>query len=117
MNILNQTKYDNWKKNQGGKYGLAVFRYAEQWANLMEEKIINGEKLENIANQSSHDADTEGISGYMYGAAVFVLSECWEYGEQLRRWSNLDLQIGNEGEKANDEGGTLNPALLNISRI
>ena len=48
-----------------------------------------------------------------YGA-VSTLSKVWEHGEELRRWSNLDLQIGNEGEKANESGGTLNPALLNV---
>jgi len=52
----------------------------------------------------------------MYGASVSVLAKCWEHGEQLRRWHNLKTQLGNEGEKANEKGGVLNPALLNIDR-
>lgn len=44
--------------------------------------------------------------------AVVVLTKCWSRGEELRRWHNLDTQIGNEGEKANASGGVLNPALL-----
>jgi hypothetical protein len=28
---------------------------------------------------------------------------------------NIDKQCGNEGEKANESGGTLNPALLSFS--
>lgn len=51
----------------------------------------------------------------MYGCAVSALAKFWVHGEQLRIWHNLDIQIGNEGEKANESGGVLNPALLNIS--
>jgi hypothetical protein len=43
-----------------------------------------------------------------------VLASCWEHGEELRRWHNLKTQIRDEGEKANESGGVLNPALLNI---
>ena len=73
-----------------------------------------GEKLEDVANECSNEADTEGITGFMYGAAVSVLASCWEHGEELRRWHNLKTQIRDEGEKANESGGVLNPALLNI---
>ena len=43
-----------------------------------------------------------------------MLSQVWEHGEELRRWHNLDTQIHDEGEKANDEGSVLNPALLGV---
>jgi hypothetical protein len=76
--------------------------------------MVDGSSLEQIAEQASHDADVAGITGFMYGAAVAVLADCWEHGEELRRWHNLDSQIGNEGEKANESGSVLNPALLNI---
>jgi hypothetical protein len=95
-------------------YGAACVDYARCWADLMEIYIADGKTLESVAKQTSNDADTEGITGFMYGAAVSMLAQCWEHGEQLRRWHNLDTQIGNEGEKANESGGTLNPALLNI---
>ena len=50
----------------------------------------------------------------MYGCAVSILFQVWEYGDELRRWHNLDIQIGDEGDKANKTGKVLNPALLNI---
>ena len=50
----------------------------------------------------------------MYGWAVAQIARVWAHGEALRRWHNLDTQIGNEGERANASGGTLNPALLNV---
>ena len=117
MNITSgkEKEYTDWKANNVDSYGSGIFRYAERWAEMMEDAMDNGEKLEDIAKQTSHDADTEGVTGYMYGAAVSVLSLSWEHGEALRRWHNLDTQIGNEGEKANKNGGVLNPALVNTS--
>ena len=106
-----------WKKglaNNQDSYGGGVYTYAERWANMMEAKIEKGEKLEDCAKQLSHDADKEGITGFMYGAAVQILSAAWIHGEELRKWHNLDMQIGNEGEKANEKGIVLNPAIMTI---
>lgn len=126
MKILDQKDYDDWKANQGGDgkdpmgvaYGLACFTYAERWADLMEAELAANPnaKFEEFANRLSHDADVEGITGFMYGVAVSILSKCWVHGERLRNWHNLDIQIGTEGEKANTEGGVLNPALLSFEK-
>lgn len=98
--------------NQDG-YGAAIIRYAARWAALMEERLsASVAPLEQIAEKASRDADTEGITGFMYGAAVTMLSKVWRHGEALRRWHNISTQIGTEGEEANAKGGTLNPALL-----
>ena len=95
-------------------YGNAVYRFASEWATHMEQRIAAGESLESAAKKASSDANDEGITGFMYGCAVSLLSACWTHGEALRRWHNLDMQIGDEGQKANIEGGVINPALLNI---
>jgi len=107
----------DWQKcvdaNQDG-YGGACVSYTLRWARLMEGAINDGAKLEDAASNLSHLADSEGITGFMYGCAVSMLSRCWVHGEDLRRWHNKSTQIGTEGEKANDGGGVLNPALLTI---
>lgn len=95
-------------------YGRAAITFARDWAELMEARIDAGDALIDIARETSHAADTSGITGFMYGCAVSILSQTWEHGEELRRWHNLDTQIGTEGEKANDSGGCLNPALMNL---
>lgn len=95
-------------------YGHGVVVFAEQWARLMQLDMANGAKLEDIADAASSEADTEGITGFMYGCAVSVLSQCWQHGEALRRWHNLKTQIRDDGVRANETGGVLNPALLNI---
>jgi len=96
-------------------YGKATIDYTRRWAELMEVKIGEGYALEEIARSTSHEADTEGITGFMYGAAVSTLAGCWKHGEELRRWHNVETQLGDEGERANQSGGVLNPALLCIS--
>lgn len=111
---------EGWRKsvdvNAGDPYGNAVTQYAEAWADLMEERMAGDETmLPSIAKQASHDADTDGITGFMYGCAVSILSQVWAHGEALRRWHNLDTQIRDEGARANDKpGAVLNPAILSM---
>ncbi len=138
--IIDQKAWDSWVEANKDGYGSCVIRYAARWANLMEDEICKrsmyialekgigpfnpGDKVEfdkirkgvlmDIADKTSHDADLEGITGFMYGCAVSMLAKCWKYGEELRQWRNLKTQLRDEGEKANKEGGILNPAFLNI---
>ena len=102
--ICNQT-------NENGDicgYGTRCYTYAMDWANLMEQQMSVGKKLVDVADQCSDDADTDGITGFMYGAATQILAATWIYGEELRRWHNLKTQFNNEGEKANESSGVLN---------
>lgn len=106
---------DGWKKtleaNPDG-YGRGVVSFAERWARLMEARIAKGDTVEACAKETCTLADNEGITGFMYGCAVSILSKVWAHGEQLRRWHNKDTQLGTEGDEANEKGGVLNPALL-----
>lgn len=87
-------------------YSLGVINYLKRWADLMEKEIENGAKVADIADKTSHIADTEGITGYMYGCAVSALSHFWEYGEELRKWHN---------KKYNHDGeGVVNPAIITV---
>jgi hypothetical protein len=111
---LEQEYLDYKSNNSKDPYSMAVVIYSETWADLMEQKLASGEKLVDFAKKTSHDADTDGITGFMYGCSVQGLSYFWIHGEELRQWHNLATQIGDEGEKANKSGGVLNPAILNI---
>jgi hypothetical protein len=108
-----EQEYLTWKQiNSQDPYSLGVVRYAEAWAELMEQRFANGERPEDFVQATSREADTEGITGFMYGCAISALANFWVHGDPLRRWHNLKTQIGTEGEEANKTGGTLNPALL-----
>lgn len=101
---------DSWKeyadKNQD-PYGKCCVDYAESWAKLMQAAIGNGETIIQCAERTSHELGFYGITGFMYGAAVSMLSQCWKYGEELRKWHNKEYN--HEGE------GVVNPAILTLS--
>ena len=90
--------------NSKDGYSYAVVRYMKRWAELMEKEIEHGSKLIDIAKRTSDEADTEGITGFMYGCAVSALSQFWEYGEELRKWHNKGYNY--EGN------GVVNPAII-----
>lgn len=75
-------------------------------ASMMEQEIEKGSKLRDIAERTSHEADTEGITGFMYGCAVNILVHVWVYGEELRRWHNHEYDY--------DGDGVVNPAILTV---
>ncbi len=115
IELTDESVWQKFKNNNQDAYGGAVVTYSERWARLMQlEMATTGKKLEDVADAASHEADLEGITGFMYGCAVATLAACWKYGDQLRRWHNLKTQLGNEGEEANKSGRVLNPAVLSI---
>ena len=116
MEFKNEAGWNKGVENIQDPYGARIYSYAKDWAELMEKAMAEGKTLEECAESTSHTADYDGITGYMYGAAVGILSQAWKHGEELRRWHNLKTQIGTEGEKANESGGVLNPAILSIGK-
>lgn len=121
MQIIDQATWDKGVANNKDPYGARVYSYAKDWAEMLEKRMpenaTDAQAMRVIVDHADADssaADPDGITGFMYGASVSVLSHVWKYGEQLRRWHNLRTQIGTEGEKANKSGGVLNPALLNV---
>lgn len=95
-------------------YGKGVVDFAERWADLMEKRMAKGAKLAEIADACSSEADTEGITGFMYGAAVQTLAQTWAYGEDLRRWHNNVYDPENKSGANDRPGATINPAILVI---
>lgn len=95
----------------GHGYGLGIFEYAEAWARLMQKRMAGGAKLPDIAQETSSLADKGiGITGFMYGCAVAALADAWAYGPELRRWHNAEHGI------TDDRPGTVNPAILTVSK-
>lgn len=112
MKILEgkEKEYKDWYDKNDDPYGRACFTYAERWAEMMEPGIENSDNpmqyLIDNAEKLSHEADEEGITGFMYGCAVSILSQCWEYGEVLQKWHNMEW--GYDGD------GVVNPAIMKI---
>lgn len=117
MLIKDPIAWQEWCDNNTDPYGGEIIAYAKRWAESMEVRMESGATLEECAESTSHEADINGISGFMYGAAICVLASCWEHGESLRRWANSTVQLGNEGDEANEKGTILNPALLRMENL
>ena len=73
----------------------------------IDQLIAEGKTVAEIADQTSKNCDIDLITGFMYGCAVNALSQCWTYGEELRKWHNNDY--GYEGD------GVVNPAVLTVN--
>lgn len=97
-------------------YGGAVIVYAEKWARIMEARMkqMPGVTVAECAEAASHLADDDGITGFMYGAAVSTLAQVWIHGEELRRWHNRQYMTEEKARAADESGGTVNPAILTI---
>ena len=115
FDVVDQEGWDKARAANSDPYGCRVIRYAEEWARLMQTRIANGETVAECADELSRLADDDGITGFMYGAAVSVLSQVWRHGDELRRWRNKDIAPGDEGDRANESGCTLNPACLVVN--
>ena len=87
MIIKDQSAWDKYQANNNkDPMGRRIMEYAEEWANRMELEMKSGRKLEECAYGTSCEADYDGITGFMHGAAVQTLFHCWEYGKQLKAW-------------------------------
>lgn len=108
--IVEFSNIEDWElgksKNTDG-YGACIYKYAEGWAKLMQVEMSKGKLLKDVAEKTSFEMDFLGITGFMYGASVQVLSQCWKYGEELRKWHNKEYN--HEGE------GVVNPAILTVN--
>lgn len=80
------TDISGWMNGLANNNDRACFIYAEDWACLMENRMKDGIPLADFAKETSHEADTNGITGLMYSKAVLILSNCWKHGEKLRIW-------------------------------
>lgn len=113
--LIKKGKEDAYKHfveiNSKDPYSSACVRFMTRWAELMEKTIkTNGQPEKVIAllmDKTAKEADTEGITGFMYGCAVQALNEFWEYGEILNHYHNKAYGV-------DDNSGTVNPAILTI---
>ena len=80
--------WEHWVEvNSNDVYSLCLVTYACRWAKYMQHLMAKHSKaIYQIADNASHVTGVEGITRFMYECAVAVLSDCWKYGEQLRKW-------------------------------
>lgn len=83
----------------------------------IEAVVAAGKQLDAGATpeQSIKPWDQIDLTGYLAGCAAGMIAHYHPRGDEFRRWWNLRYQVRDEGAKANESGGILNPAILHLS--
>ncbi|HEU5121304.1 MAG TPA: hypothetical protein VFT59_00515 [Candidatus Saccharimonadales bacterium] len=87
---MRRAMYRTAEKSSDPVLGLAVLTIAEKWAEDMERRIDDGERLEAIAIEI-HQHVTGGAEGLRLHTEfgdimVNYLNDCWTEGKQLADW-------------------------------
>lgn len=78
----------NWQREiKTGQYSTKIINFVQRWAEKMQENFEN-EFNPAIAEKTSYEVDTDGISGMDYAISVKILSEYWIFGKDLKSWNS-----------------------------
>lgn len=112
MPIIDQEGWDRSVEVNSDPYGKACVDVARRVMELLDQgEPMNCRKLITDADEQ---IKAGGITGFMAGCVAQMVSCLHSRGEEFRRSWNTGNQIGTEGDRANDSGGVLNPALLQV---
>lgn len=111
------TNEDGWKKcvenNQDG-YGAQIVAVVRHLMDMLDDESFELKTCHEAITLADDKTEDPGITGFMAGCVANIVSQVHSRGEEWRKKWNTENQIRNEGEKANKDGGVLNPALLTI---
>lgn len=90
-------------------YSRRIITFAADAAQLAEQLLDEDptRPFEQVIDEALKAADYDGITGFMYGAAISELSRNWKFGDQLKAWHNAQYGV-------KDAQGVVNPAILTI---
>lgn len=115
MPISNTEAWDSWVTKNKDDYGKACVDVARKVMELLDDREGDFD-THAIICEADDAIEAGGITGFMASCVASMVSKCHSRGEEFRRKWNGDNQIGDEGDKANESGGVLNPALLCIGK-
>ena len=108
--MKDQVAWQKWVDANQDDYGKCCVDVARRVMEILDEgKDFD---VHSIISQADDDVNAKGITGFMAGCIAQMVSVCHERGEEFRRAWNKFNQIKDEGDRANESGEVLNPALL-----
>jgi hypothetical protein len=113
MPIIDNKSWDKWVEKNDDPCGKCCVDVAREVMRILDDEPGDFD-CHKIITQADNNIHAHGITGFMAGCVAQMVSKAHSRGEEFRRKWNLDNQCGNEGEKANESGGVLNPALMTI---
>ncbi|KKM77529.1 hypothetical protein LCGC14_1369040 [marine sediment metagenome] len=114
MPITNQDKWRSYEEKNTNDYGGACVKVARQVMEILDEEPGDFDTHQIIC-RADDEVNAGGITGFMAGCVAIMVSKCHSRGEEFRRKWNKGNQIHDEGDKANESGGVLNPAVLVVN--
>ena len=113
MPIVNAAAWKKAVEINDDPYGKACVDVARRVMKLLDKQ--QDFDTHKIICKADKDVEAGGITGFMAGCVASMVSKVHSRGDEFRRKWNTDNQIKDEGEKANETGDVLNPALLTIN--
>ena len=111
-------KEEDWQKHVDANddpYGKCCVDVTREVMRLLDTPEYQTFDCYKVICDAEKNIGEDGITGFMAGAIASMVSQCHSRGEEFRKMWNLENQIHNEGEKANEkEGAVINPALMSI---
>jgi hypothetical protein len=109
---MNLKDPEGWQKAQDANqdpYGGACIEVARNiMAKLDDAEFEITDVVQIICDEEG------GLTMFQAGAVSSMIAAFHERGDEWRRAWNLANQIQDEGEKANEKGTILNPAVMNV---
>lgn len=120
MPITDNDKWNKWvERNQDDPYSKCCVDVAREVMRILDDTIeLTGNlqlDVHPLICQAAKNIDSGGITGFMAAMVAEMVSKCHSRGEEFRKAWNINNQVGDEGEKANESGGVLNPAILVVA--
>ena len=80
--------YDDWKNDNQDAYGKECFKFAEDWAELMEKEIDKENDIKKVLKEKALETRMQATNyrlctEFMFAVASNILVKCWEYGKYL----------------------------------
>ena len=80
--------YDDWKNDNQDAYGKECFKFAEDWAELMEKEIDKDHDIKKVLKEKALETRMQATkyrlcTEFMFAIASNILVKCWEYGKYL----------------------------------
>ena len=80
--------YDDWKNDNQDAYGKECFKFAEDWAELMEKEIDKENDIKKVLKEKALETRMQATNyrvetDFMFAVASNILVKCWEYGKYL----------------------------------
>jgi len=112
MPITNQDDWNTWVDSNRDPYGKACVDVAREVMRILDS--VEDFDTYKIICDADRNIKAGGITGFMAGCVAKMVSSCHSRGEEFRTKWNTTNQLGTEGDRANESGGILNPAIIEI---